>query len=471
MEQAGKPKSLPQIALIGRPNVGKSTLFNWLAKRRVTIVNEIPGATRDRKYKEISFCNSSYLLVDTGGLLSAFEGTLAAKVMEQTHKAIADADVVLFLVDAKAGILPSDIEIADNLRRSECRVVLVANKCDSTKLEQAAQEFQMLLKAPLFTVSAAQGMGIRSLFAQVEAMLPKERRVSSIETKGDLEPDDESDDQNKQQGVPEQLKVAIVGKPNVGKSSFLNKLLGEDRHLTSDIPGTTIDSVDSKFAYRGQEYLLIDTAGIRKKRSISQDLEKQAVAASLKALDRCSVALFLIDSTKGLTEQDFKIASFIEKKGKGVVIVVNKWDLAHADGLLEPVFARQLKETMPFLAFAPIKFVSALTGMRVAGTLGATLEVAKEYHKRVSTSRVNKWLADAVLSHPPPVVKGRRLKFFFGSQVSLAPPIFVVTCNDPNGIHFSYTRYLTNSLRMAFNFKGVPLRIVYHGREKRKKAH
>lgn len=469
MDEVGNPRTLPVIALVGRPNVGKSTLFNWLAKRRVTIVNEMPGATRDRKYKEISFCGSSYLLVDTGGLLSAFEGTLASQVREQTHKAIADADVVLFLVDAKSGILPSDLEIADNLRRSKSKVVLVANKCDSTQLEQEAQEFHSLLKAPLFPVSAAQGTGIRSLFAQVEALIPTSRRVSSPETDNEKCSSEVEADES-EQGVPQQLKIAIVGKPNVGKSSFLNKLLGEERHLTSEIPGTTIDSVDSKFAYRGQKYLLIDTAGIRKKRSISQVLEKQAVSASLKALDRCSVALFLIDSTQGLTEQDFKIASFIEKKGKGVVIVVNKWDLAQSEGLIEHVYTRQLKEAMPFLSFAPIRFVSALTGRRVVDTLGAALEVAKEYHKRVPTSRVNKWLADAVLSHPPPVVKGRRLKFFFGSQVSLAPPIFVVTCNDPKGIHFSYTRYLTNTLRMAFNFKGVPLRIVYHGREKRKKT-
>ena len=452
-------RKMPTIAFIGRPNVGKSTIFNLIARRRISIVNKKPGSTIDRKYALIDFLGFQYRIIDTSGLISSFSDDIHKKASQQTRFAINEADVVAFIVDAKDGLLPSDIEIALELIKLKVLVILVVNKCDSEKIEQNAYEFYSLIKAPLVKISAAQGLGISLIFSEIKLLIPqllKKKELKKVETLVNHE----------NNNVVREIKVSIVGRPNVGKSTFINKILNEDRLLVSNIPGTTIDTIDVNIVYKGQKYLLIDTAGIRKKRSIFQDLEKQAVSASLKALDRSIVSLFLIDAREGIKEQDLKIASFIEKKSNGSIILVNKWDLCRSNKLSQKVYIKQIRSVMPFLSFAPIFFTSALNGEKIFEALNCVKSIAKRYYKRISTSQVNKWLKNVTDLNQPGIVNGRRLKFTYGIQVSVAPPVFMIVCNEPKKIHFSYSRYLINKLRECFTFIGVPLRIVYHSSKK-----
>lgn len=465
----------PVVSLIGRPNVGKSTLFNRLTKRRLSIVHDEPGATRDRMYAPVDWLGQEVRLVDTGGLELKSDVSLMKGIVRQSKLAIAESDVIVMMTDAVAGLLPLDYEIAELLRKSRKPVVVVVNKSDSERLDAVANEFYALGFHICVPVSAAHGRGLDGLFEAVLERIPKEL-LTEPEPEVDL--DDEFFAEEEQEAAPEDedakpvitmpdiLPIAIIGKPNAGKSSFVNKLLGEERHLVSEEPGTTVDAVDSVLEYGGHSYRLIDTAGIRKKRSISRDIEKMAVSASLGALDRSAVALMLIDAVAGVTEQDLKVAAFAFNKSRGIVIVVNKWDLARAEGLNAEVYAEQLRYKMPFLAFAPIRFVSALTGSRVFDVLETVQEVAKAYYTRVPTGQMNRMLESALDTHPLPVVSSRRIKIFYGTQVSVAPPTFLFTCNDADGVHFSYRRYLSNQIRETFGFKGSPVRMVFRSRDK-----
>lgn len=435
------------FSLIGRPNVGKSSLFNRLVGRRASLVHDEPGLTRDRLYGDGQFDNREFLLIDTGGIDPDLETNLMRSIKQQAQIAIGESDAILFLVDGKTGLLPADREIAQQLRATKKPVFLVVNKTESDLGKASASEFYELGFDLLFPISAAHGQGLDDLFEAVFKKFPGELSLHSS-----------------QETAEQILKLAIIGKPNAGKSSFVNKLLGEDRLLVSSEPGTTLDAVDEQITYGGKKYCLIDTAGIRRKRSIYKDTEKMAVSASLGALDRASVALLLIDATEGITEQDLKIASFVDKKSKAVVIVVNKWDLSKQKELKADAFALHIREKMPFLAHAPIQFMSALTGAKIFDVLEVAAEVAESYGKRVPTAQVNKMLEQAVAAHQPPIVQGRRLKFFYGTQVSAAPPTFLFMVNEKSGIHFSYERYLINRIRDQFSFNGSPIRLVFRER-------
>ncbi|MDA0713015.1 MAG: ribosome biogenesis GTPase Der, partial [bacterium] len=426
MQNIFSKSTVPAVSLIGRPNVGKSTLFNRLTKKRASIVHAEPGVTRDRIYSPLFWDNKEVRLIDTGGLEDEISSELSRGILKQTKNAIDESNVIVMLTDATQGVHPTDREIAKLLRKSKKPVILAVNKCDSERLMAEAADFYGLGFDKCVFISCAQGLGIEDLLNKTFGSIP------GLETKPAAEEGAE---------VEKTIGIAVIGKPNVGKSSFLNKLLGSDRHLISNQPGTTVDAVDTDFEYGGQKYSLIDTAGIRKKRSIFEDLEKMAVSSSLGAIDRCSVALMLIDPTEGITEQDMKVAAFAEHKAKGLVIVVNKWDLAREHELKHKEFTQQIRDKMPFIAYAPIVFVSALTGRNVFDVLETAKEVEKQYEKRVGTGQVNRMLQDALEAHQLPVTSGRKVKIFYATQVSAAPPTFIFTCSNPQGVHFSYRRY------------------------------
>jgi GTP-binding protein len=501
---------LPVIAIVGRPNVGKSTLFNRLARRRISIVEDMPGVTRDRLYAETVWDDVRYTIIDTGGFEPRPDDKLFVAVKEQTRLAIEEADVIVFLVDARAGGTPADAEVAKMLRRSGAPVLLAANKSDGPKQEHMAGEFYELGVDSVFPVSAEHGLGIEDLMDAVFESLPgelldagreaeEERQREQDERLGaaaldraldkaeeellndpDLDEDAEleegaDDDEEGEDGdvirpdepkpievvLPEVIRLAVIGKPNAGKSSLVNKLLGEERHLVSDMPGTTVDAVDSFLEHGGMRYRLIDTAGIRRKRSISLQMEKYAVVSALKGMDRADVAFFLIDATLGLTEQDLKVSGFAEEKGKGLIICVNKWDLAKQNELDAKKFEQDLRDRMPHLSFAPVRFISALTGRKVFDLLDVANRVAESCYTRVPTSQVNRVLEAALNAHQLPMYKNKRVKIYYGAQVAVGPPAFVIATNAPKGVHFSYRRYLKNRFRDAFGFEGAPIRLFF----------
>lgn len=465
---------LPVIALVGRPNVGKSTLFNQFARGKKSIVNDEPGATRDRLYTQTTAADMCWHMVDTGGIDLEDKRSIFESVREQSQVAIAEADVVVFMVDAVTGVMPADEEVARLLRQSKKPVVVAVNKAETDKLKHSVADFYRLGFRDVVAISGAHKHGLQTLF-EVAASLLDDALVSYSKqvfeakelAKEEAARKRHSEEPAVANTLPEVLKLAVIGKPNAGKSSFVNKLLGEERHVTSPIPGTTMDAVDSEFSYAGQQYLLIDTAGIRRKRSIDRGLEKQAVSRALDAMDRADIALLIIDAMSGVTEQDLKVVAFAHDKGKGLVIVINKWDLAKAEGLDADIYAKQIRSRMPFVAYAPIRFVSAMTGSRVFDVLETVMEVADAYFKRIPTSKVNALLEEALGEHQLPLVSGRRVKLFFGSQVAVAPPTFIFTSNDADGVHFSYQRFLQNRIRNAFGFKGVPLKLIFKSKEQK----
>jgi len=484
---------LPVVALVGRPNVGKSTLFNRLAQRRISIVEDTPGVTRDRLYAEVRRDDYLYTLIDTGGFEPKTDSPLLMAMRRQTQLGIDEADVVIFLVDGKAGMLPADMEVATWLRQSNKIVVLAANKTEAQKNQDNAVEFYEMGLGEVFTISSAHGQGVGVMMDHVFSSLPDElqenARQALIESEGpsgqgwgheealdeaqaqmEAEEDEESDTPAEhspkpaQVMLPDVVRLAVVGKPNAGKSSLINKLLGEDRHLVSEVAGTTMDAVDSFFDYGGTNYRIIDTAGIRRKRSIYQQMEKYAVVSALKALDRCDIALMMIDATEGVTEQDLKVAAFAHDKGRAVLILVNKWDLRKENELNAKEFEQTIRDKMSFLSYAPIRFISAKTGSRVFDILDTVNRVATQAFTRVPTGQLNKALAHAFAAHQPPVYKGRRVKIYYGAQVRVSPPTFVLATNVPEGVHFSYRRYLNNKVREAFGFEGTPIRLFFRQR-------
>jgi GTPase len=436
---------MPIVAIVGRPNVGKSTLFNRILGQRKAIVEDFPGVTRDRNYAEVTRFDRPFTLIDTGGFEPVSEDRLLVQMREQSRLAVEEADLILFLVDGREGLTASDREVAQLLRRVEKPVLYVVNKIDGDRQEEAVAEFFALGVDTLLSISAEHGRGIGELIDAITAQLPEAPPAV-------LDQD--------------QTRLAIIGRPNVGKSSLVNRLLGQERVVANPAAGTTRDSVDTLFVHNGKNYLLIDTAGIRRKGKVSQVLEKYSVIQALKAMDRAHVVLVVIDAVEGVTDQDLTVAGYAYEKGRAVILVVNKWDALTKDNKTHGRFVEDLRRRFKFLAFAPILFVSALSGQRVNTIMAEVEKVAAEFNRRVPTSQLNQVLGDAVKKHPPPVFQGQRLKFFYATQTAVRPPTFVYFVSRADGIHFSYERFLANHLREAFGFVGSPLRLQFRDRER-----
>jgi GTP-binding protein len=433
------------VAIVGRPNVGKSTLFNRISGGKKAIVYNEPGVTRDRNYADVIWEKSSFALIDTGGFEPVSKDRIFIQMREQCQLAVEEADVVLFVMDGKEGLSPSDREIADILRRLNKPVFYIVNKIDGPQKEEKVFEFYELGVENLFSISAEHGYGLNELMDEVMEVLP-----GAIETEGD----------------EDATRVAMLGRPNVGKSSLINRILGYKRVIVDEAPGTTRDSIDTRFEKDGKRYILIDTAGIRRKSRISLRLEKYSIVEGLRTIDRCQVALLLLDPKEGVTDQDARIGGFIHEKGKGCIIVVNKWDLVEKDSQTIVEFEKRIYEELKYLSYAPTLFISALTGKRVKKVLDTIDQVAEEAEKRIPTSPLNKALEGWVKKVPPPTYRTRQVKMNYITQVSIAPPTFFIYTNFPEGIHFSYERYLLNQMREAFGFTGVPIRLQF--RKKRK---
>jgi GTP-binding protein len=436
---------MPIIAIVGRPNVGKSTLFNRIVGGKKAIVWDEPGVTRDRNYADVDWEESGFTLIDTGGFEPVSKDRIFVQMREQCQLAMEEADVVLFLMDGREGLTPSDKEIADILRRLNKPVFYIVNKIDGPKHEEKALEFYGLGAEPIYSISAEHGYGVIGLMDEVIKALP-------VLT-------DKKWDKNV-------TKVAVVGRPNVGKSSLINRLLGYKRVLVDEMPGTTRDAIDTHFERDGRKYVLIDTAGIRRKSRISLKLEKYSIVEALRTIDRSDVALLLLDSREGVTDQDTRIGGFIHEKGKGCILVVNKWDLVEKDSQTIVQYEGKVRENLKYLSYAPILFISALTGQRVRKILDVVDQVSEQTKKRIPTSQLNKSFGNWVEKFPPPLYKSRSVKMKYITQVSTSPPTLVIYTNFPDGIHFSYERYLLNQLRDTFGFEGVPVRLLFRKKGK-----
>lgn len=430
--------SKPIVAIVGRPNVGKSALFNRIVGRRVAIVEGEPGVTRDRIYSQTQWTGKAFVLVDTGGIEAPGEESVefSSLTRVQAEMAVAEADVVLFVVDGRAGLLPGDMDVADVLRRSGKKIVLAVNKVDDRSIEPLVPEFYSLGLGDPLPVSAEHGRGIGDLLDAVVSDFPSQ-------------PDEEDDDS---------IRIAVVGRPNVGKSSLTNRLIGEERSIVSDVPGTTRDAIDTQVERDGVTFTLIDTAGIRRRSRIETDsVERYSVIRALRAIDRSDIALVLLDATELATEQDKRIAGYAHEAGKAIVMVVNKWDLVEKDSKTMDRFEAEIRSEFSFLQYAPILFVSALTGQRVVHLFELCAYVANQHALRIPTGRLNEVLQLAIAQRQPPSDKGKRLKVFYGVQVGVKPPSFALFVNDPRLMHFSYQRYIENQLREHFGFVGTPI--------------
>ncbi len=429
------------VAIVGRPNVGKSTLFNLLANKRISIVEDTPGVTRDRLYATAEWLDKEFMMVDTGGIETTNNDVIAVSVRQQAEIAIKEADVILFVCDARTGITNEDQEVANILRRSKKPIVLVVNKADSPKQEMGIFEFYNLGIGEPVPISAANHLGLGDMLDAVVEKFPP--AVAN------------SEDQDE-----DEIKVALIGRPNVGKSSIFNCLVGQERSIVSDVAGTTRDAIDTPVKIGEQKYLFIDTAGMRRKARIDEPIEKYSVIRSLRAVDRSDVILMVIDAVEGVTEQDKKIVGYVHEAGKGVILVVNKWDLYKKDNSSTLRYTEELRKELVFLQYAPVVYVSALTKQRIHRLPEVISYVAEQNAMRISTSVLNQVITDATAINPPPTDKGKRLKILFSTQVKTKPPTFVIFVNYPEIMHFSYQRYLENKLRESFGFEGTPLNLI-----------
>ncbi len=430
-------KTKPLIAIVGRPNVGKSTLFNKIAGKRISIVEDTPGVTRDRVYVDCEWCGKAFTLIDTGGLELKSTDEMWRHIKAQAELAIDMADVIIFVVDGKTGITVDDEQVAGYLRRSRAPVVLAVNKLDNNE-KDTIYDFYALGFGEPYAVSAEQGKGIGDL---LDAVL------------SDVESSEKGEE-------PEALKIAIVGKPNAGKSSITNSLLGYDRVIVSDIAGTTRDSIDTEIEINGKKYIIIDTAGMRKKGNIDKVLERYSVMRSLGSVRRSDVTVIVCDASEGLTEQDVKIAGFVHEEGKPVVFVFNKWDLIEKDNSTVNEFNNKVKTELKFMDYIKPMYISAKTGKRLDNLLPYIEKVYENASRRISTGLLNEMLIDATRINEPPSKNGKRLKIFFITQIASNPPTFVLKVNDPLLMHFSYKRYIENSLRNTFDFEGTPIKLL-----------
>ena len=435
----------PIVAIVGRPNVGKSTLFNIFANSRISIVEDTPGVTRDRLYADTEWLDNEFMMVDTGGIEIMNTDKIAVSIRQQAQIAIAEADVILFVCDARAGITHEDAEVAKMLRQSKKPIVLAINKADSPKQEMEIFEFYNLGIGEPIPVSAANHLGLGDLLDAVVEKFPETSAYG-------------------EDGNEDEIKVALIGRPNVGKSSIFNTLVGEERSIVSDVAGTTRDAIDTPVIREGQKFLFIDTAGMRRKARIDEPIEKYSIICSLRAVDRSDVVLMVIDAIDGVTEQDKKIAGYAHEAGKGIVLVVNKWDLYDKDNTSTLRYTENLRRELVFMQYAPVVFVSAMTKQRIHRLPEVIHYVAEQNAMRISTSVLNQVVEDAIAINPPPTEKGQRLKILYATQVKIKPPTFVIFVNEPEIMHFSYQRYLENKLREAFGFEGTPLQMIIRGK-------
>ena len=436
--------SKPIVAMVGRPNVGKSTLFNKLAGKRISIVQDTPGVTRDRVYAESEWLNRKFTMIDTGGIEPESSDIIVKQMRRQAQIAIEMADVIVFVVDGKEGLTAADQEVAQMLRKSKKPVVLVVNKIDRLALEENSYEFYNLGIGDPITISASQGLGLGDMLDEV------------VKYFNDPSEDEEDD---------EYIRIAMIGKPNVGKSSLINRLLGEERVIVSNVPGTTRDSIDSYLETEGGKFILVDTAGLRRKSKVKEEIERYSVIRTYAAIEKADVAILVIDAEQGITEQDEKIIGYAHEMNKAIMVVVNKWDLIEKDDKTLSNYQKDLQQKLKFMPYAKYLFISALTGQRVHKTLSTAKYCYDNYSKRVSTGLLNDVISKAVLMKEPPVVALKRLKIYYATQVATKPPKFVFFVNDPNLLHFSYGRYLENQLRESFDFDGTGIEIEYRARK------
>ena len=437
----------PIVAVVGRPNVGKSTLFNKLAGKRISIVEDTPGVTRDRIFAEVEWLNKYFTLIDTGGIEKDNGDVILSQMRNQAMLAVDMAHIIIFVVDGKAGLTAADKEVAQILRKTNKPVLLAVNKIDSINQMDNIYDFYELGLGNPYAISSANSMGLADLLDEVVENFPK-----GLNTEYD----------------EDIIRVAITGKPNAGKSSILNNILGENRVIVSPIAGTTRDAIDTYFEKDGQQYLLIDTAGIRRKSKVYERVEKFSVIRSMSAVERADVVLIVIDATEGVTEQDTKVAGIAHDEGKGCIFIVNKWDLIEKDNKTLGNYTKEIREKFPFMMYAPVLFVSALTNQRMNKILETVDYVASEHAKRVSTSALNDVIGEAVMLNQPPSDKGRRLKIYYGSQTGTKPPKFTLFINDKQLTHFSYQRYLENKIRENFGFEGTSVQFEYREKNKRR---
>jgi GTP-binding protein len=434
------------IAIVGRPNVGKSTLFNRLLGTRRAIVQDVPGVTRDRLYADARYDDRDYILIDTGGLLPGAESEMTRGIHTMAEIAVGEADAVIFLMDAREGLSPVDRDIYRYLRKSGKPVYPVANKVDGPKQDNEVFEFYALGVPKVYPVSAQHKIGITDLMDEVM--------------------EDFSEEGEGEEAPAQAKRIAIVGRPNVGKSSLLNKILGYERVLVSETPGTTRDPVDTPITVAGRPFILVDTAGIRRKSRILHAVERLSVLKSLTSIDRCDVALLMLDAAEGATDQDAKVAGFIDEKGKGVVILVNKWDLVEKDEKTADTYARDLREDLHHVAYAPIIFTSALTGKNVHRIFSAVRTVLENRERSIGTGELNVFFDEIKHDHSPGVYRGRPVKIYYATQAGTSPPTVILFSNYPQGIKPSYARYITNRMRERFRFEGTPIRLVFKGRNR-----
>ncbi|QDR80738.1 ribosome biogenesis GTPase Der [Sporomusa termitida] len=438
--------SKPIVAIVGRPNVGKSTIFNYIGRNRLSIVEDIPGVTRDRIYMDAEWLGRNFTMIDTGGIEFESNDKILTAMRNQAKLAIDEADMIMFIVDGKTGLTSADNEVAVILRNTRKPVLLVVNKIDNMKNEADIYEFYNLGLGDPIAISATNALNIGDMLDRVIEHLPAEHSEPA-----------END----------QIKVAVIGRPNVGKSSLVNSIIGEERVIVSDIPGTTRDAIDTHFTKDGQTYVMIDTAGMRRKAKVDMPVERYSVIRSLRAVDRCDVVLMVINAEEGVTEQDKKIAGYAHEAGKASIILVNKWDLIDKDGKTSLRFTENIREELGFMQYSPVLFASALTKQRINRVTELVKYVADQHAMRVATSVLNQVIEDATAINPPPSERGRRLKIYFTTQPDVKPPTFIFFVNDPEIMHFSYLRFLENRLRESFGFEGTPLKLVVRGRKEK----
>lgn len=439
--------SKPIVAIVGRPNVGKSTLFNVLAGEKISIVQDTPGVTRDRIYADINWLDYNFTLIDTGGIEPESDNIILKSMREQAEIAIETADVILFMTDVRQGMVDDDAKVADMLRRSKKPIVLVVNKVDSfEKFMPDVYEFYNLGFGDPHPISGSSRLGIGDMLDEVVSHFNESAK-------------DDTED--------ERPRIAIIGKPNVGKSSIINKLLGEDRVIVSDIAGTTRDAVDTEIVRNGREYVFIDTAGLRRKSKIKEDIERYSIIRTVSAVERCNVAVLVIDATEGITDQDAKIAGIAHDRGKGMIIAVNKWDAIEKNDKTIYKFTEEIRNKLSYMPYAELLFISAQTGQRLP-KLFETIDAVIENHSlRIATGVLNEIMSEAVAMQQPPSDKGKRLKLYYITQVSVKPPTFVIFVNDKELMHFSYTRYIENRIRESFGFRGTPLKFIIRERKEK----
>ena len=437
----------PLVAIVGRPNVGKSTLFNKISGDRISIVEDIPGVTRDRIYSDASWLDKNFTLVDTGGIEPNSKDEILAKMREQAQLAIDMADVVVMMVNVKDGVTANDHEVAQMLMKAKKKIVLAVNKVDNPgEPPLEFYEFYNLGLGDPVAISSVNGLGIGDLLDEITDLFPPDADLSEDE---------------------DEIKVAVIGRPNAGKSSLINKIMGEERVIVSNIAGTTRDAIDTHYEKNGDKFLFIDTAGMRKRGKVDESIERYSVIRSLAAIDRSDVCVIMIDGTEGIAEQDTKIAGYADNQGKACIFVINKWDIVEKNDKTMNEFKRRLREVFAFMSYASMMFISAKTGQRVDRLLEEIKKVNEQHKRRITTGMLNDVINEAVNKQQPPSDKGKRLRIYYGTQASVAPPTFVLFVNDKNLFHFSYRRFIENQIRENFGFEGTPIRFIIREREKR----